>query len=218
MQVTAVIVTLCSVVALGYACCTPDQWEGAEASIGGWATKKRHGLLKEYIKVSYDATNNRTAAFLDYVNGDFSNKYQIVTRYDEGVGKLYVVDLKKDKCWTKELTRPFRKACIPDSAKSMGEYYLGLEGGFKVSGFEVKGKSFQVFVSVQLLDNNQCVPVGETVTGSLRKADFVQNVGFINVTPGIKNETVFDIPKACEKMEDFSLAEELSREHYIMAV
>ncbi|BFZ03470.1 hypothetical protein BsWGS_06509 [Bradybaena similaris] len=218
MAFAQVIMLLCSVVALSTACCTPDQWEGEEATIGGYAGRRRAGLLKEFIAVAYDGTNNRTAAFVDYQNGEHSNKFKIVTRYENGHGKLYVVDLKKGKCWTKSLERPFRKACIPDDAKKIGSYYLGLKDGFKVTGYDIRGRSINAFVSVETLDDNQCVPVTEAVYGKLRKVDFVQTVGFINVVAGIRNETVFDIPKECEKREEFSLAEELSREHYILAI
>ncbi|CAL1530440.1 unnamed protein product [Lymnaea stagnalis] len=218
ITVTSAVLVLCSFVALSSAVCTPDQWEGTEASIGGWATHKRNGLLKEYVRVAYDFTNKRSAAFLEYRNGEYSNKFRIVIKYEGEVGNLYVVDLKKDKCWTKKLDRPFRQACIPEKAKAVGDYYMGLKGGFKVSGFALEGERVSAFVSVQLIDNNQFVPVGEAVYGKLRKVDFVQNVGFIDITPGIQNATVFDVPKECEKKDDFTLAEELTRDHYILAI
>ncbi|CAG5124148.1 unnamed protein product [Candidula unifasciata] len=218
MAVAQIIVLLCSVVALSAACCTPDQWEGEEATIGGYAGRRRTGLVKEFIAVAYDAVNKRTAAFLDYRRGEHSNKFRIVTRYENDKGRLYVVNLKDRKCWSKTLERPFRKACIPSEAKPIGSYYLGLKDGFKVTGYDFRGKSINAFVSVQPLDNNQCVPVTEAVYGRLNRVDFIQNIGFINVAPGIKNETVFEIPKECEKQEEFTLAEELTREHFIMAI
>lgn len=46
MAVAQVIMLLCSMVALSTACCTPDQWEGEEATIGGYAGRRRAGLLK----------------------------------------------------------------------------------------------------------------------------------------------------------------------------
>ena len=30
--------------------------------------------------------------------------------------------------------------------------------------------------------------------------DILRNVGFVNITPGIKNETVFDVPKDCTEV------------------
>ncbi|KAH9513144.1 hypothetical protein Btru_035991 [Bulinus truncatus] len=218
MAMTPILLLLFTLVALSTSCCTPDQWEGIESSIGGWAARKRSGLLKEYVKVSYDFTNKRTAAFVDYSNGEYANRFKIVVRYDGEVGNVYVVDLKKDKCWTKKLNRPFRQACIPDSAKPVGDYYLGLDGGFKLSGYAIEGPRVSAFVSVQNISNGQCVPVTEAVYGKLTKADFVQTVGFVNVTPGIKNATVFDVPAECEKKQDTSLAEGLTRDHFILAL
>jgi hypothetical protein len=219
MYATAVVLLFCSVVALGLSCCTPDQWEAQEGVIGGFAGRKRHGLVQEYIEVAYDATNQRTAAFVDVHSGEYCNKYKVVTRYDsDGKGKLYVYDLKKDKCWTKTLDRPFRKACIPSEAKSFGSYFLGLSGGFNVTGYQVGGERIQAFVSVQEIGNDQCIPVSEAVFGKVRNVDFLQNVGFINVSPGIRNETIFHIPRKCERMEDTSMAEEFTRDHYILAI
>uniref|UniRef100_A0A0B7B9J2 Mammalian ependymin-related protein 1 n=1 Tax=Arion vulgaris TaxID=1028688 RepID=A0A0B7B9J2_9EUPU len=220
MGITSIVLLICSMVALSSACCTPDQWEGVESSLGGYARIFHHGLIQEYIDVAYDAVNNRTAAVLDYRNGKFSNKYRIVTRYDNdaSTGKLYVLDIKKEKCWTKTLNRPFRKACIPAEAKALGTYSVGLVGGLNATAYEVRYKQIVAYVSVQDLGNDVCVPVGEAIYGKLKKVDFIQNVGFINITPGIRNETVFDVPKQCQEDDDYNLAEEFSREHYIMAV
>lgn len=212
------ILLLCSVVALSIACCTPDRWEGDEVTLGGYAGRRRTGLVKEFIRVAYDGVNKRTAAFLDYRRGEHSNKYRIVTRYENDKGRLYVVDLKDRKCWTKTLERPFRKACIPAEAKPVDSYYLGLKDGFKVTGYDFRGKSINAYVSVQTLENNQCIPVTEAVFGRLKRVDFIQNVAFVNIESGIRNETVFEIPKECEKREEFTLSEELTREHFIMAI
>ncbi|XP_055876459.1 ependymin-related protein 1-like isoform X2 [Biomphalaria glabrata] len=215
--ISAVLLALFSLVALSSACCTPDQWEGVESSIGGWAGRRRSGLLKEFVFASYDYTNKRSAAFLDYANGEYFNRFQIVVRYEGEVGNLYIVDLKRNKCWLKTLKRPFRQACIPEKAKSVGDYYLGLKGGFKVSGYAIEGERINAFISVQNVSGS-CIPVSEAVYGKLTKVEFVQTVGFVNLTPGIKNETVFDVPAQCEKKEDFSLAEELTRDHYFFAI
>uniref|UniRef100_A0A0B6ZEM9 Mammalian ependymin-related protein 1 n=1 Tax=Arion vulgaris TaxID=1028688 RepID=A0A0B6ZEM9_9EUPU len=217
MFAAAVIIFICSVLALSSACCTPDQWEGEEAIIGGYTGQRNRGILKEFVRVAYDAVNTRTAAFVDYRSGEHSNKFKIVTRYENGEGKLYVYDLKKDKCWTKTLDRPFRKACIPSEAKSIGSYYLGLKNGFKLTGYEFKGKRINAFVSVEEI-GNECIPVTEAIYGRLNKVGIVQNIGFINISRGIRNTTIFDVPRKCEKKEDFSLAEELTRDNFIMAV
>lgn len=218
MTPVSVALLLCSVVALSSACCTPDQWEGQESSIGGYAKFIYHGLITEFLEVSYDAINNRTAALLRYSSGKYFKHFKIVTRYDDGEGKLYVVDLKKLKCWTRTLKRPFRKACIPSHARSVGNYSLGLKDGFNVTGYEIGGKYVSAFISVEETSDGQCVPVSEAVFGRVKKVDFIQTIGFINIEQGIKNETVFDVPKECKKEEDYDMAEYLIRDSFIMAI
>jgi hypothetical protein len=222
MKAATIFLLMSSLVAIGSACCTPDQWEGLESVFGGYASRKHHGILPEYIWVSYDAANNRSAAFLAiYVDTNpRPREYKIVIRYDNDSceGKLYVLDVHIDKCWTKSLKYPFRKACIPPDAKFVGNYSLGLKGGFNVSVYDVRGRQFKAFVSVEKISETECVPVGESITGRARGVDYLQAIEFVNITPGIKNETVFDIPEQCKHSEDGDLPEELVREHYIMAL
>jgi len=133
-------------------------------------------------------------------------------------GTVYVVDLNEDKCWTKKTRREFRKACIPDGAKVNGAGYLGLEGkGLKITGYEVTTPRVDAMVTVMNIDKDTCVPTGEVVSGSMRRASFMKSAAFIDVTAGIKNATVFDIPKACEENLDTSTQAELERE-FIMAI
>jgi len=113
-----------------------------------------------------------------------------------------------------------REACIPKDAKDLGEYYLGLEGGFKVHSYLVHKGPIFASVTVSDIDAKKglCAPVGEILSGKMRGVGFLQNVGFVNITPGIKNETVFDVPKECNEEVDFSLAAELERDHFILGI
>jgi len=203
-------------------CCTPDQWEGYQPSVAGYSSRHRKGQTKEFAQVSYDFTNKRTAAFMTFVDRDKEKKFQIVTRYDDDMnddeGKIYVVDLKEDKCWTKKTRRPFRKACIPDGAKVNGAGYLGLEGkGLKITGYEVATHRVDAMVTVMNIDKDTCVPTGEVMSGSMKRVSFMRSAAFIDITAGIKNETIFDIPKACEENLDLTLEAEVERD-FIMAI
>jgi len=215
---------LCFAVCVWAGCCTPDQWEGYQPSSAGYSARHRKGQMKEFAKVSYDFTNKRKALFMTLIDRDKEKKFQIVTRYgddmNEEEGTIYVVDLKENKCWTKKTEREFRKACIPDKSKVAGHGYLGLEGkGLKITAYEIATREVDAMVTVNNLDENTCVPVGEVVSGEMRRkrVSFMRNVAFIDITPGIKNETIFDIPKQCEENLDTTLEAELERD-FIMAV
>jgi hypothetical protein len=44
-------------------------------------------------------------------------------------------------------------------------------------------------------------------------------MGFSDITPGIKNATVFEVPKICDEEEsDVSMTMEIERDHFILAV
>ncbi|XP_005098796.1 ependymin-related protein 1 [Aplysia californica] len=210
--------------ACAWACCTPDQWEGYEGSSAGYAKFFKKGAVVEHAYVAYDYTNRRSAVFLSYINGDYENKFQIVTRYEEDDNdkerRMYFVDEKKNKCWTKKLEREFHKACIPKDAKEHGSYYLGLKGGFKVRSFDVAKGPIYAFVTVADLDNDLCVPVLEQLSGKLRRISFIQDTQFVDLTPGIKNATVFDVPKQCDEAEetDELFAASVERDHFILGV
>jgi len=205
-------------------CCTPPQWEGYQGATAGWSGRHKRGGVKEFASVHYDATNKQKAVFMTLMERGFEKKVQVISKCEEGENgcRVYVVDLKKDKCWTKKKECGFREACIPDDAKAVGEFSLGLKGGFNVKGFEVRKRGHfggvEAEVTVADIGNSTCVPVGETVTGMVKRVGFMQTVGFIDITPGIKNATVFDVPAACKEDTDPGLEAEFDREHFVLAV
>ncbi|GFR61527.1 mammalian ependymin-related protein 1-like [Elysia marginata] len=220
MQWTQVTLVFCSVAALAWTCCTPDQWEGTQGVIAGYAGYFKHGLIKEYNDVAYDFENKRSAVFLRYVNGDIEAKIKIVIRYDgnEG-GILYVDNYNRGKCWKKMLEGEFRRCCIPKDVKPYGEFSIGLKGDYKVTGYNIKGKRFDLDVTAQMLGKDQCAPVGEIAVGRIVHYDVVRNVGLYDITPGIKNASVFDVPKDCvDDWKDFDLPIDIDRQDYILGI
>lgn len=222
-----VCVFMCAVVALAWSCCTPDQWEGAEGAIIGYHGPGKHGgLIREYIQVAYDFTNKQSAANLYYFNKGIKAEFKVIVKYDKECqdancagGKMYVYNVKDKKCWEKSIKGAFRKACIPEKAKYMGDYYLGLEGGLKASAYEFDGKHFTASISVSSVGKNQCVPIGETIAKQGRYST-LSNVGFLNITTGIKDPSVFDVPAACKETEDmyFPYMEVLAKEDHFFAL
>ncbi|CAG5127806.1 unnamed protein product [Candidula unifasciata] len=219
MSAIVVVLLVSSLMGLCSACCTPAQWEGQLSAIAGRAEGARHEVILEFGEVSYDATNNRSVIVLSFKGGKIDDTMKILTRYDNSSsGKQYVLDFKTGKCNILELRTPFRRLCIPAEAKRIGNFTLGLSPALKGTAFAAGGKDVNVFVTVQELDNDTCVPVSESLYGRFGKADVVETIAFINITPGIKNETVFDVPAQCKKADESTFPYLRSRDHYIMAI
>ncbi|KAK3738467.1 hypothetical protein RRG08_034757 [Elysia crispata] len=221
MQWTSVALIFCSVAALGWTCCTPDQWEGIGSQFSSYAGFFHHGLIKEFSNVAYDFTNNRSAVFLRYYSGDIEAKIKIVVRFDgedEG-GFLYVDHYDRHMCWKKKLEGKFRKCCIPKHAKRLGDFSLGLKGDYNVTSYDIKGKRLNIALTVQELGENVCAPVAQFAIGRVGYYDVLRNVGFVNITPGIKDETVFDVPPDCEDdWSGFDLPIDIDRQDYILGI
>jgi len=199
--------------------CTPDQWEGIEVSNAGYVHHRHPGYIKEWSRVSYDATNMQKATFIHYNNDGNKSKFQMIVRYSAAnEGKVYVVDEEKQKCWVKSLKESWRKCCLPEDAKKVDEYSLGLKGagGLKVTGYYVEKKDMGVYVAVSTAGAN-IIPVTMISHGHFRETAFQQNVQFADITPGIKDASVFDIPALCkEEMEESSITEYMMRKLSIL--
>lgn len=212
---------LCFIAAC-HACCTPSQWEGYQPSASGYSGRRKRGGIKEFASIHYDADNSRKAIFMTLVTGDKESKFHIIQRYgdeNEQGGKIYVLDLVRDKCWVKKTEKPFRTACIPKGSKVAGSGKLGLAsgpGGLQITGYEVQKGTVEALVTVYKINDDVCVPIAETVSGMVKRVGFMSAASFIDITPGIKNATVFDIPKQCEEKLDMSIEAAFERDHFVM--
>lgn len=217
--------TLAAVFAVSLsAMCTPDQWEGYQGALTGYVHDRHPGVMKEFAAVSYDAKNERKAMFVTIVKHDHEEKFHIVVRYDKAGdgGNYYIKNLKSGKCFHKALEKPFRKACLPEEAKHMYDYSMGLKGagGLAVSAYGLRIKETELMVVVSKAGKD-IIPISESFYGHVRvcHTDFVQGMGFSDITPGIKNETVFAIPEGCKKEEfDLSIPDYLMRDNKVLVL
>jgi len=231
--VLGAVAVLAAVLALteGKGCCAPDQWQGAMGSVSGFVYKKRPGSAKGITYTFYDATNKRVASFANYtMEHGKVRSYKIVKRYgkkecegevegvDCGRGRMYVVDLETKKCYRKKLWRPFRKACIPDKAKETGDFYMGAGNAtLAVRGYFVEFKKRGVRLNMEVtVTQDGCIPVGELTQGVAKGVPMMETVGFADIKPGVKDPTVFDIPKECDKAEPGLIMDALDREYSVL--
>ncbi|GFR61524.1 RNA-directed DNA polymerase from mobile element jockey [Elysia marginata] len=111
MQWALVALYMCSIVALGWACCTPDQWEGTQSEFAGYAEETQNGLIMEFNNVSYDFKSKRSAVFLRYMNGDIKAKIKLVVRYDGN--EIQKIDIALIQETHLEFNAPPSKYTIP---------------------------------------------------------------------------------------------------------
>lgn len=210
--------------AYAQSCCTPDQWEGFEGGQSGYSARWRKGGGGEVSFVSYDYTNKRSSVYMTSYMKHKEYKFHIISLHGDGEnsGKKYVIDLKTNKCYTKSACCGMRKACIPKQAKGGKGASLGLkDGGLPVKFYQFHKDEVFAGLTVAPIGNSTdlCVPIGETLQGRYKRVDFMAVMGFSDITPGIKNATVFEVPKICDEEEsDVSMTMEIERDHFILAV
>ena len=59
-----------------------------------------------------------------------------------------------------------------EDAKVLGKGYLGLEGVFPITGYQVKKGSMTVDVTVTNLDADVCIPVAEILFGERKNGGY----------------------------------------------
>ncbi|KAK6185406.1 hypothetical protein SNE40_007649 [Patella caerulea] len=204
-------------------CCTPEQWEGTEGLLGGYYRWFRPSLISSGSRVAYDGMGKRVAAVSSVQTKRGRFLVRVIENFSEGT--LYMINLSRKKCRKLPLEREFRKACIPDRAKLMSESYIGAgDNTLGISGYALridnkkKRALLDAFVTVT---TEGCIPVSETLTGSVRGVSFLDIIGYVNVTAGIEDEKVFDPPSYCddEPTDDFEIQEsQLYREFRIFGM
>ncbi|ESO90789.1 hypothetical protein LOTGIDRAFT_233583 [Lottia gigantea] len=185
-------------------CCTPDQWEGYQGIIGGYARFIKKGAVYGYTKVSYDAKNERIAAVANMTRDGKNHAIRVIEDYQNG--KIYIISLKKNWCKTLTTKRSFKKACVPKSAVKIGEFYqgTGLRKLTQVAYYYEHKSFFNVVRSTFDLTKKGCIPTNEVISGRVKGVNFMDVVGFSDITAGIKDPAVFNPPESCNKTESDS--------------
>ncbi|VDI51138.1 Hypothetical predicted protein [Mytilus galloprovincialis] len=183
------------------ACSFPVQIQGFEGISMGYLINGTGGAVEGGFQIAYDVKRQKTVMmgegqnmgtrFYEHVLDDYAN------------GKEYVV--LNGKCTISPLKRKMLTGIPSDAKKIMSSYY-GFDDkkiGIDVYSFSYEGS--QITISVM---KEGCVPVGEHITGKA----FLLDVGFMGMTSGVKNATVFDIPKPCQRSMPLSFLEHNSVE------
>ncbi|XP_067653502.1 mammalian ependymin-related protein 1-like [Haliotis asinina] len=176
-------------------CCTPDQWEGIAGSIVGSVTNGITTSAQSTTFVSYDFTNMKLASNTTTVVDGMTYRNMTIIDYNKKL--MYQYNEMTGVCAVTEFDQPFKKACVPDNAKELGNFYYGAaDNMLKATSYMIKQDPFTAYVSMTATG---CIPISEVAYGNLGTTAVMTSTGFVNITPGIKNPSVFVPPTACDE-------------------
>ncbi|XP_071098340.1 ependymin-related protein 1-like [Haliotis cracherodii] len=176
-------------------CCTPDQWEGIAGSIVGTVTNGKSTSAQTTTSMSYDFTDMMLAATTTTMVDGMTLKNMTIIDYNKKL--MYNFNEMTGDCAVTPVDQPFKKACIPDDAKQLGNFYYGAgDNMLQATSYMIKQDPFTAFVSFTATG---CIPIAEVVYGDMGQTAIMSDTGFVNITPGIKDPSVFDPPESCQQ-------------------
>ena len=170
------------------ACCFPAQFEGLEGVSSGQDINGTTSATEALFKMYVDITNQKVA-----VVGNVSYNGKVMEEQilqDFNTGKQYTVIM--GKCTVTPMTGKKLKQCLPPDAKLVLSTYYGV-GNNKVDidMYTYMDGGMQSTLSVT---KDGCVPMAE----HMKMSTGILDIGFMGLTLGIKDMSVFDIPKGCQ--------------------
>ncbi|CAH1795200.1 unnamed protein product [Owenia fusiformis] len=221
-----VLVLLIDVASLDPICCTQDQWEGIllvdEGMVfidavprgdinlpGGGRTRPETAwaVINTTADVSYDYTNKRTKLVLTAVTQSPlipRPGKQTVTYINDYVKHVsYQID-DSDGCQKSQIDN-MTKQCVPGDALFEGSATLGAKGAalpVDIYSYVMPGLNFQTRATVSK-SKSQCIPISMQLVAGGVEADSgtIWNVEAHNITAGIKDPSVFEVPAKCNHVK-----------------
>ncbi|XP_060074738.1 uncharacterized protein LOC132554435 [Ylistrum balloti] len=189
MNVVCSLLAVCLFVVLCDSCCVPKQWEALEGIVTGIDEHGRDNLEEGTVLVAYDAISQRFAADYKVYYGEKHYGGKIIL--DFARERQYIIS--KGKCEIAILKDPFRESCIPGEIKPY-VYTIGVgENIMELKSYQVDYAGIKASISV----TGNCVPVGEVLSGQVNGMNFLETIGYTNLTVGIRDESVFEPPAIC---------------------
>ncbi|OWF50608.1 ependymin-related protein 1-like [Mizuhopecten yessoensis] len=190
-----VLVTLSVAAVVGaQICCVPKQWEGVQGNVLAAIQPNdvEPMILSSSYMISYDAINKRVATIESLSSGNFSGTAGVILDYSAGI--QYTI--QGPKC-TRTTLGSFLESCIPSNAHNDGDTYYGAITPLNVTAYSYVRHGFNVLATVT---QDTCAPVQEVIYGDYAGNRYMQSVGYSNITPGIKDSSVFMPPAFCDNV------------------
>jgi hypothetical protein len=183
-------------------CCTPEQWEGMSNNFFP-------GVYYTVGKTAYDYKNKQFYyhGIVKHMMG--RSRYNVTILALHSNSSLYFVSDRsgEEKCRRFDLKDDMKEACIPQNATYLDAITLGgaldcdvwrfgcdKDVADTITSFDgMKASVFSVVAS------DGCIPVKNAYHYMHFGLSVVDTQDFWNITPGIKDKTIFDVPESCMK-------------------
>ncbi|XP_046345094.1 uncharacterized protein LOC124125777 [Haliotis rufescens] len=176
-------------------CCTPRQWEGVEAQVIGTVKNGGTPLISETeINVHFDATNKRLAFDEKVTANGYTVNVKVIQLWDKLTE--YVIQ-QTGTCTRKHLSGPFPGGCIPDTATLIGSHFEGsVKNKVTYNSYRIVDTAKGVTAIVDMTSDT-CEPIRQETYGKTGNDYYLISNRYYDISGGIKNATVFNVPPAC---------------------
>ncbi|XP_076443031.1 mammalian ependymin-related protein 1-like [Babylonia areolata] len=170
-------------------CETPEQFEARILT-----HDFKNGFTQK-AKISYDGLNKRVREVEELELGKDREFYDVLYLFQNN--REYRVNLKDKKCNTTTLSRPFIPAGVPPGAHYNGQAVVGPVNipNEHISVIRFEGRSDEGNPMFGTVTTPDCLPVNGGFYSNRTGYVFRQ---YYDVTIGIPDPTVFDIPMECQ--------------------
>ncbi|XP_067659317.1 ependymin-related protein 1-like [Haliotis asinina] len=184
-------------VASGSICCPPKQFNAFQYVTVVNSTSS----LRALYFIVYDGVNERYLITGDRNNRKYIGTTKVIYDYRKRVG--YNIDAAARTCSKFPLRGNFRdqeNVCVPSDAVSIGPFFYGYNQNrlnsqsYTYSRTNADGWQQDVVTTISETD---CVPIVISTITSGEAGNSHTTVGYNDFYPGIRDITVFDIPRYC---------------------
>ncbi|XP_078582834.1 mammalian ependymin-related protein 1-like isoform X1 [Branchiostoma floridae x Branchiostoma japonicum] len=175
----ALLVTVCVFSVWGEQCCAPKQWESFVGIENTTAVDGKIEVRQISGIESYDYDRKMIAVVIP---GHFVIK--VIQDYNKGM--MYTI--VAGQCYATPWPYPMVN-CIPDNATMIEKFEIGGPNGLMIEQYQLQDfiPGFNGYIQ---FTRPGCIPVSQTQYYD----SYVTTYGFTNITAGIKDPSVFDIP------------------------
>ncbi|XP_052081823.1 uncharacterized protein LOC127719639 [Mytilus californianus] len=193
MEIYVLVLSLATLVGQAYSCCVPQQLEGTVGmSIGLNNNGNPLAITAVYDKWAMDTARGKGYfSGTVYVGGhaihqEIVQDFNIQVQYEAAMGNCTI------KPFPFDFSTEGGMICLPSSSKVMSSYHGLGDDTLKVDTYYIPFDAGHFTMS---LTTKGCAPVSE----SFQINDGVFNIGFMGLTSGITDPSVFELPSPCKE-------------------